>query len=675
MARKSRNILEILLQVSGASQAKNALGGVGNAVDGLESRLNKFAGGLAFASLVAGAGKATLELAKTGAEAIAVDRTFRSLSGSATQYEANLRAMQRATRGLTDVTTQQQIANRLLGLRAVNTAGELEEFVTIARRLGGEFRGLSADAAATELAITFSNRSFERLDSFGISADRVRRRVEELKESGESLDNAFRIATFEEARETLSRLPEEVDSTTQQVEQLNAEWNEWLSALGVAIERNRELSGLIGELGSGAQLARVNIFGGTALEELQAAETQLESLIGRREALINNPVISFFASSGELESLNAQIAETEATIARLNSEQAQLTEQADAEAAERKRIADEEARAADEAARRLRILQGINVFSRVQTSLDSFDFFTTRLGRAGEANQQAQLEARREQLIKEANQRVQDDQERVARESQRAQEAAAREAARAWENNFSRIEGVVSGVLGQGLNALDGLGLNFLETDVSREIGEDARRLAAIAVGDFNGQAAQLLSQSNPELFRRVMEAEDPAGLAQQILQDFQLGIGAGAILDKEAAKARVRKILFGQDELSALSEEITRDLIGEGFSPDRINAAIGQSGLLAGAGAGQQTATALVGGVNQSIPNAIQESGLGTNVLNSLESALRGKQDSYTKIAETIAEGLNEAIPAAMGTTGGVVVDAIADAITSRLGLAGARS
>jgi len=76
-------------------------------------------------------------------------------------------------------------------------------------------------------------------------------------------------------------------------------------------------------------------------------------------------------------------------------------------------------------------------------------------------------------------------------------------------------------------------------------------------VGDFNGEAAQLLAQSNPELFDKIMNSgRDPQEVARELLQDFQLGIGAGAIIDREAAKERIRRILFGQEEMKNLVDE-----------------------------------------------------------------------------------------------------------------------
>ena len=167
----------------------------------------------------------------------------------------------------------------------------------------------------------------------------------------------------------------------------------------------------------------------------------------------------------------------------------------------------------------------------------------------------------------------------TADEAARAQEEAADRAKQAWEQSFSELKGVTSGVLGEGLNVLGDLGLD-LGGNAGRDVAENARRIAAIFAGDFSGEAAQLLQAERPELFKQIMESENPQETARKLLEDFQLGIGAGAIIDKDAAKDRIKRILFGDAEMKALTEEISRELMAEGFSPDQIQNAMNQAGL-----------------------------------------------------------------------------------------------
>jgi hypothetical protein len=144
------------------------------------------------------------------------------------------------------------------------------------------------------------------------------------------------------------------------------------------------------------------------------------------------------------------------------------------------------------------------------------------------------------------------------------------------EEQFREVGGITSRVLGEAFGVLGDLGLEFLNEDTGRAVAEDARRLAAIAAGDFSGEAAKLLEQSNPELFRKVMEAEDPAVVAQGILQKFNRGIDEFGLIDREAAKQRIKNLFLGgqaQDQLiQELTSEVAQDL---GVNVAQVQAAI----------------------------------------------------------------------------------------------------
>ena len=164
------------------------------------------------------------------------------------------------------------------------------------------------------------------------------------------------------------------------------------------------------------------------------------------------------------------------------------------------------------------------------------------------------------------------------KEAQVASQTEAAEASKkAWSDRFSEVSGVVSSVLGEGISSISDLNIDFGE-DASRQVGENARRLAIIASKGFIDEtdtSIQALAAEKPEIFQQLLESEDPAGLAKQMLSDFQLGIGAGKLIDKGAAKDRVRRILFGQSQLKALTNEIAQELVGEGFAAEEVNAAL----------------------------------------------------------------------------------------------------
>lgn len=92
-----RELIEILWKSKGArvvrADAKTIKGAIG------ELGVDPFAGfskSLGAAGLALGIGATTIALAETGAEAKAVDNTFKALSGSASQAQANLMAMESA---------------------------------------------------------------------------------------------------------------------------------------------------------------------------------------------------------------------------------------------------------------------------------------------------------------------------------------------------------------------------------------------------------------------------------------------------------------------------------------------------------------------------------------------------------------------------------------------------
>lgn len=170
--------------------------------------------------------KTTIELAREADQARATEQAFVNLSGSVEKARANQEAMERATRDLISEQEQQEIANQLLGMQLVDNAGQLETLVGGARRLGKEFRGLGTADAAEEFALLLSNMSYARLDQFGLSAGKVRERVNALKNSGMEAEAAFRTAVFEEMERTLARLGPEVATTTEKLDAMAGKYSE-----------------------------------------------------------------------------------------------------------------------------------------------------------------------------------------------------------------------------------------------------------------------------------------------------------------------------------------------------------------------------------------------------------------------------------------------------------------
>lgn len=238
-------------------------------------------------------GASTLKAAE---ESKKVTSAFVNLSGGAMIATANLQAMRNATKGLVSETEQMQIANQLLGMQIVQTADQLEEVVGVSRRLGKEFRGLGARDAAEEFAIMIANMSVARLDSFGLSSGRVRKRINELmKETqGMTREAAFFQATMEEGQKTIERLGPEITTTAEETSRLSAEWKNLKVVMGQAAESTGIVKGLTTTIADQLIILRNWSEAGTDAATKQEA---LQIKIKRNEETIKNATEGFFQNA------------------------------------------------------------------------------------------------------------------------------------------------------------------------------------------------------------------------------------------------------------------------------------------------------------------------------------------------------------------------------------------
>lgn len=153
-------------------------------------------------------------------------------------------------------------------------------------------------------------------------------------------------------------------------------------------------------------------------------------------------------------------------------------------------------------------------------------------------------------------------------------------------SEFSSLESTVKGLLQSSLDPGVGVDVDKL---LPREdaINENARRLADIAVNGFKGQSwLEEFKAEVPDIYKALVESGDPKTAAAQFLRDFQDGL-VPQLIDKETAKARVRRMLLGQSTMAALATEIATELSQEmGVSMAQAQAAVGQA-LGTGAPAG----------------------------------------------------------------------------------------
>lgn len=245
----AKSKLELLLEVEGANQAKRALDGVTGELDNMSrkqkdlSDTSRLAGrgldmlGVAATGMVAAIGvreiaQAAVQLHDLGTASIRAREQLDNLTnGNAPEYINQVKA---ALRGTVTEMEAATISSNLYGLGLAKSAEEAAELARVSAILGGTFRNLGAAEAAQEFSLLLSNMSLLRLDSFGISSARVKQRMDELQASTANMtkEEAFYVATMEEATRKAEALESVLEDQRSQVELLKVEWQEAKTAVG-----------------------------------------------------------------------------------------------------------------------------------------------------------------------------------------------------------------------------------------------------------------------------------------------------------------------------------------------------------------------------------------------------------------------------------------------------------
>jgi hypothetical protein len=218
---------------------------------------------------------------------------------------------------------------------------------------------------------------------------------------------------------------------------------------------------------------------------------------------------------------------------------------------------------------------------------------------------------------------------RAAAGGVRDMQRAANDAKREFEELTGKVEGVLSGAL-----SLD-VGVDT-EAILGREdaINEDARRLADVAVKGFESPWADYLKNKFPDLFAdSFVPGNDIKRSAADALRAFEDGL-VPELLDKDKAKARVRRMLLGEQSMAQLAQEIAAELsaeFGGSISLGKIQATA--SAALGVEGDGVQLAQTF-GGV--ATDAAGQAATFGASFRNGIVSALDG-------IGEVVAIALDK--------------------------------
>jgi len=286
-------------------------------------------------SAIVMAGKAAYNLGVLGAQSLRTKRAFDAISGGAFNAADNLDAMRRATRGAMSEQNMMATANQLLQMGLANNAEELEGVTEMAVTLGAAM-GKEAGPAVEEFSLMLANQSIPRLDTFGISASKVRARILELQKAtpGLSREMAFNTAVNEEGAKAMERLGDAADDELLANERLEASMADLKVMAGEAlapamaevaeaaatvtravIDAQREIDNLRDELGDAAvEAAQTEDVMGTLADasgilsgELDATGTNLYEAGSAMEALRARAVAMAEGVAEAVESGRSQV--------------------------------------------------------------------------------------------------------------------------------------------------------------------------------------------------------------------------------------------------------------------------------------------------------------------------------------------------------------------------------
>lgn len=207
---------KILLQIDGKNNTSGAIDKTNKDLNELDKTVNKnaqswnnFKGIVSNATgavaIVGGLAALVGQVNALGTAATAAERTFNQVTGGADEAAASLARMRQATGGIIDDMTLMKGVNSLLITGIASTNEQAEELVNLGSRLSAVM-GVDAAEGIANLNSALLNNSFMRLDTLGISAARVRERVNELKEAGMDMSAAFSQAVLEIGTQTLTDL-------------------------------------------------------------------------------------------------------------------------------------------------------------------------------------------------------------------------------------------------------------------------------------------------------------------------------------------------------------------------------------------------------------------------------------------------------------------------------------
>ena len=150
------------------------------------------------------AAEAASELVKVGAQSLMARDRLVAFAGGSANATSMMNALIDASDGTIDRLTATEKAARLLQMGVVDTAQDMGMAGAIVGKLGDQT--LSLETRMQTFTMMMANQSKLRLDTFGLSVERVTARQKWLESQGYSTQDAFKKAVYEEAEGALRKL-------------------------------------------------------------------------------------------------------------------------------------------------------------------------------------------------------------------------------------------------------------------------------------------------------------------------------------------------------------------------------------------------------------------------------------------------------------------------------------
>jgi len=226
-------------------KVRQEIDGVGKAAEAAHPPINNFGKVISMAMgavSVAAVARLGVELVKVGAKAGALRQQFDALADN--EAVDSMEAMRDAARGTVGDLELMTGANQLMKMGLAENSEELANIIEMSTQL---------KVPLEDVAMTMSNMSYLRLDTWGISAGATRQRVAELKEEqkGLSSEMAFALATTEQAEKLMGRLGDTTNNAAGDMERMTAQRENVKMLLGEIVSMGVEATGVIGTLNEG----------------------------------------------------------------------------------------------------------------------------------------------------------------------------------------------------------------------------------------------------------------------------------------------------------------------------------------------------------------------------------------------------------------------------------------